>query len=181
MPKPSPSSYPEYFKRYVDQVPEADLLTAFSTQLPVFKEILNLVSEDQSMFAYATGKWTIKELLQHMTDTERIFNYRALCIARKETASLPGFDENNYTANSNAGERAWADLVEEFLAVRFSTELLYKSFTPEMLAASGLSNNNPVTVNSLGFITVGHVYHHIKVLEERYFPALPGITWMGKI
>jgi len=181
MPKPSPSSYPVYFKRYVDQVPEEDLLTAFSTQLPVIKELLSRVSEDQSGFAYEAGKWTIKELLQHMTDTERIFNYRALCIARKETVSLPGFDENTYAANSNAGERTWANLAEEFLAVRYSTELLYKSFTPEMLAASGLSNNNPVTVISLGFITVGHVYHHKKILEERYFPALPGISWMGKI
>jgi len=181
MPKPSPSSYPAYFKRYVDQVPEEGLLTAFSTQLPAIKELLSKVSEDQSMFAYDSGKWTIKELLQHMTDAERIFNYRALCIARKETVSLPGFDENDYAANSNAGERPWADLVEEFLAVRYSTELLYKSFTDEMLATSGISNNNPVTVISLGFITVGHVYHHIKVLEERYFPALPGINWMGKI
>jgi hypothetical protein len=168
MPKPSPTTYPEYFKRYVDQVPEEDLATAFSNQLPVVKDLLGSITEEKSMYAYAPGKWTLKELLLHMTDAERIFNYRALCIARKETVSLPGFDEDTYAANSNANSRTWQDLVDEFLAVRRSTEFLYKSFSPEALDASGISNNKPVTVNSLGFTTLGHFYHHRKVIAERY-------------
>ena len=181
MSKPSPTSYPVYFKKYVDQVPGEDLLTAFSDQMPVVKELFDSISEDQSMFAYDSGKWTLKELLQHMIDSERIFNYRALCFARKETISLPGFEENDYAANSNANARSWNELVNEFLAVRQATELMYKSFTAEMLATTGISNNNPATVNSLGFITVGHVYHHKKVMEEKYFPAMAGISWLGKI
>ena len=168
MPKPSQTTYPAYFKNYVDQVPDEDLLTGFENQSAVLKEFLNSITEEKSNYAYDTGKWTIKEVLQHMIDTERIFNYRALAIARKETVSLPGFDENLYAQNSNANLRTWQNLVEEFLAVRSSTEFLYKSFTEEALAASGISNNNPVTVISLGFITLGHFYHHKKVLQERY-------------
>jgi hypothetical protein len=103
-----------------------------------------------------------------MIDTERIFNYRALCIARKETASLPGFDENSYAENSNANSRSWRDLVDEFVAVRVTTEFLYSSFNAAALDASGLSNNKPITVISLGFTTLGHFYHHKKVIEERY-------------
>jgi hypothetical protein len=168
MSKPLLTSYPVYFQRYVDQVQEDDLLTAFKNQLQVIRPFLSSISEEKSMYAYAEGKWTLKELLQHMIDTERIFNYRALCIARKETVSLPGFDENNYAANSNANTRKWKDLVEEFLLVRRSTEILFNSFSDEMLETSGVSNNNPVTVKSLGFITVGHFNHHKKVIEERY-------------
>jgi hypothetical protein len=168
MAKPSPTTYPEYFKRYVDQVPEEDLSAAFSNQLPVINDLLNSITEEKSMYAYDTGKWTLKELLQHMTDAERIFNYRALCIARKEAVSLPGFDEDTYAANSNANARTWQDLVDEFLAVRRSTEFLYNSFTGEAIDASGISNNKPVTVNSLAFTTLGHFYHHKKVIEERY-------------
>jgi hypothetical protein len=168
MPKPSPETYFAYFKRYVDQVPEEDLTTAFSNQLTVIKEFLSGITEEKSMYAYDTGKWTLKEVLQHITDTERIFNYRALAIARKETAPLPGFDENLYADNSNANRRSWQELVDEFLAVRSSTEFLYKSFTDEALAASGIASNNPLTVNSLGFTTLGHFYHHKKVMEERY-------------
>jgi hypothetical protein len=168
MPKPSPETYFAYFKRYVDQVPEEDLATAFSNQLTVIKQFLSSITEDKSMYAYEPGKWTIKEVLQHITDTERIFNYRALAIARKETAPLPGFDENLYASNSNANNRTWRALVEEFLAVRLSTQFLYDSFTGDALEAAGIASNNPLTVNSLGFTTLGHFYHHKKVMEERY-------------
>ena len=168
MPKPLPTTYPVYFKNYVDQVPDEDLFTGFQNQSAVIKEFLNSITEERSNYAYDTGKWTIKEVLLHLTDAERIFNFRALCIARGETASLPGFDENTYAANSNANRRTWQNLVDEFLAVRSSTEFLYKSFTDEALAASGISNNNPATVISFGFTTLGHFYHHKKVLQERY-------------
>ncbi len=168
MPKPNPSTYFPYFKRYVDLVPEEDLKTALNNQLPVISSLLNSITEEKSMYAYDTGKWTLKELLQHMIDTERIFNYRALAISRKEEASLPGFDENGYAANSNANSRNWKDLTDEFLAVRKTTEYLYDSFNQEALDASGIASNNPVTVNSLGFTTIGHFYHHKKVMEERY-------------
>lgn len=181
MPKPSPTTYPEYFKKYVDQVPEEDLSAAFSNQLPVINDLLNSITEEKSMYAYDTGKWTLKELLQHMIDTERIFNYRALCIARKETVSLPGFDENTYAAHSNANDRNWQNMVEEFLAVRSSTQFLYKSFTDEALNSSGISNSNPITVISLGFITIGHFYHHKKIIEERYLAPWLGQSWLGKI
>ncbi len=168
MSKPSLTSYPAYFQQYVEKVPEEDLLTGFKNQLPVITQFLLTITEEKSLYAYDEGKWTLKELLQHMIDTERIFNYRALCIARKEKVSLPGFDENNYAANSNANGRKWQDMVDEFLAVRNTTEILFKSFSDDMLEISGLSNNNPVTVKSFGFITLGHFYHHKKVMEERY-------------
>lgn len=168
MPKPSPDTYPAFFKKYVDMVPEEDLPTAFANQLPVITELLNNITEEKSRYAYAPGKWTLKELLQHMIDTERLFNYRALCFARKETVSLPGFDEDAYAANSNANARSWQQMVTEFLAVRKASELLYVSFSKEMLENSGIANNNRATVISIGFMIVGHVYHHKNVMEERY-------------
>ena len=168
MPKPSTNSYAPYFQRYIDQVPETDLNAAFQNQAARLNDFLNTITEDKSAYAYAEGKWTIKELLQHIIDAERIFAYRALCFARGEKISLPGFDENEYAANSNGNGRTWKGLVEEFLAVRKSTELLFESFSEEALNNPGLSSNNTTTAASLGFITVGHYYHHKKILEERY-------------
>jgi len=171
MSKPSTESYPVYFQRYVNQVPEDDLFAAFKNQLPVIKEFLATVSEEKSFYAYDEGKWTLKELLQHTIDTERIFNYRALCFARLEKASLPSFEEDEYAANSDANRRTWKDMVDEFLAVRQATELLFKSFSPEMFDHIGTSNNKPGTVKSIGFTLIGHFYHHKKVMEERYLSA----------
>jgi hypothetical protein len=168
MPKPSPTSYAVYFQRYVDQVPENDLIPAFKNQTAGIDIFLSSITEEKSAYAYAEGKWSIKELLQHIIDTERIFNYRALCFARGEKANLPGFEENDYAANSYANSRSWKSLTAEFLAVRKSTELLFESFNEAVINNAGFSNNNPNTVASLGFIIAGHYYHHKKILLERY-------------
>ena len=168
MPKPSPAAHPSYFQKYIDEVVEEDLTVAFQKQFSNIRDFLHSITEEKSNYAYAPGKWTIKELLQHMIDTERVFAYRSLCFARNDKAALPGFDENEYAANSNANNRSWKDLADEFLVVRKSTELLFNSFTEEVLNTSGIANANPATVNSMGFTAIGHVYHHLKVLKERY-------------
>ncbi len=169
MPKPNGSDYPDFFKKYVDQVDEENLNQAFHNQQKKIAAFLQSVSEDKAGYAYAPGKWTLKELLQHVIDAERIFCYRALCFARKETVSLPSFDENLYAYNSNANVRTWQSLNMEILNVRRSTEDLFASFSDTVLQQKGISNNNTSSVLSLGFIMVGHVNHHIKVAEERYW------------
>jgi len=166
--KPPPATYPEYFQRYVNQVPEENLYTAFANQLPVIRKFLDAVTEERSTYAYAEGKWTLKEVLQHIIDAERIFCYRALCFARKESQSLPGFDENDYAVNSNANDRTWLSLADEFLALRRTTEILFETFNRETLQATGTANNRPASVISTGFIILGHFYHHKKVVDERY-------------
>lgn len=168
MPKPNSTDYPEYFGNYINQVSEDDLIPAFMNQMPLLEKFMSSVDEEKANYAYAPGKWIIKELWQHVIDAERIFSYRALCIARKETINLPGFDENNYAANSNANERTWENLREEFINVRKSTLDLYKSFTENMMQQKGNSNNREMNVLSLGFTTIGHVTHHLKVLSEKY-------------
>jgi uncharacterized damage-inducible protein DinB len=169
MPKPNVSDYPDFFRKYVDQVAEEDLNEAFQNQQKKIAAFLQSVDEVKAGYAYAPGKWTLKELLQHVIDGERIFCYRALCFARKETVSLPSFDENLYAENSNANVRRWQSLNREFLNVRRSTEDLFASFSETALQEKGTANNNTCSVLSLGFTMVGHVNHHIKVAEERYW------------
>ena len=105
MSKPSPTIYPPYFQKYIDLVPDEELLSGFANQAVIIKNLLGNITEEKSVYAYAPGKWSLKDLLQHMIDTERIFCYRALCFARKEAFHLPGFDENEYAANASAKKR----------------------------------------------------------------------------
>jgi len=168
MAKPQPSEYPAYFATYINQVAEEDLPEAFRNQLKQLQQFLHSVDEAKADHAYAVGKWTLKELLQHVIDGERIFTYRALSFARKETTSLPSFDENIYAQNSNSNSRSWKSLSNELINVRRSTEDLYNSFTEDMLQQKGNANNNTISVLSLGFTIIGHVTHHIKIAEQRY-------------
>jgi hypothetical protein len=168
MPRPLITDYATYYAPYIALVQENDVLSAIAGQQEMLASFLKSVPENKWDYAYAPGKWSIKEILQHLIDGERIFTYRALRFARKDETSLPGFDENIYAPASEAGRRKPAELMEEMLTIRKATELLFKSFTPEMLERSGIASNQPVTVNALGFITIGHCYHHFAIVRERY-------------
>ncbi|MDQ2864527.1 MAG: DinB family protein, partial [Bacteroidota bacterium] len=166
MAKPLATSYPEHFQVYISQVKEDDLKEAFKNQMPAAEAFLQTIDEEFSKRRYAEGKWSIKELLQHIIDAERVFNYRAMCFARKEENTLSSFDENNYAKNSNADSRSWRSLVEEFAALRKATEYLYNSFSDEALNAVGKASNYTISASALGFITVGHVTHHLRIIQE---------------
>ena len=171
MSRPESFDYPDYFSVYISKVPEDNLPDAFANQFPLIKELLSGISEEQSMFAYAPGKWTIKAMMQHIIDAERIFAYRAVCFARKEQISLPPFEENAYADNADADRRGWLSLVNEFLNLRRSTRDLFESFTDEMLKQRGTANNRQMTVMSIGYVTIGHVYHHFNVIKEKYIQS----------
>ncbi len=168
MTKPVTTNYPEYLQRYIDQVKEDDLKMAFKNQMPGAEIFFESISEEFSKRKYAEDKWTIREVLQHIIDTERVFTYRAMSFARKEQNVLPPFDQNNYAVNSNANNRSWNNLVKEFVAVRKSTEYLFNSFSDEALHFIGKASDYTITVSAIGFVTVGHLNHHIRIIRERY-------------
>ena len=168
MPRPDLTRVPEFFHNYIRQVPEEDLTVAFENNTSSFIQFLNTLPPAKQDYRYAEGKWTIKEILQHIIDAERVFSYRALRFARKDATPLPGFDENLFAENAATERRKWDELVEEFKAVRKSTEILFNSFHSEQLESGGVSGNHPNYVLGMGFICVGHCIHHRNVIKERY-------------
>jgi hypothetical protein len=49
---------------------------------------------------------------------------------------------------------------------------MLKSFSDKVLMRKGICFNVELSVLALGFVLVGHQMHHMKVMEERYFPLL---------
>ncbi|MCW3074015.1 MAG: hypothetical protein JWP69_1084 [Flaviaesturariibacter sp.] len=168
MPRPDLTRVPSYYHRYIAQVQGDDLSQALRRHHSELLTYLETLPEQRWAYRYAESKWSIKELVQHIIDAERIFAYRALTFARKDTTPLPGFEENDYAAASEADRRTGADLLKELKAVQESSTLLFESFTPEQLEANGTANGNPVYVSAIGFILVGHSLHHLSILKERY-------------
>lgn len=166
--RPLPSTYSDHLAHYVNIVESDDFLSALKEQSNNFENLLNSISEEKSIFKYGEDKWTIKEVLLHLSDAERVFGYRALAIARGEKSALPNFDENSYAVFSHANNRLWSDLVQEFLAVRKSTEALLHSFSEKDLNQIGTASGSPISVLGLCFIIVGHAAHHLNILHDRY-------------
>jgi uncharacterized damage-inducible protein DinB len=168
MKRPDLDRIPQFYHNYINLVAGTDLNTSLKENGVEIVDFLTGIPEDRWNYRYAPGKWSIKELVQHMIDTDRIFAYRALCISRGEAASLPGFDENNYATHSKADVRTKHNLLAELKAVLEATRLLFESFDEEQLERFGTANNNPIQVLAIGFISVGHLLHHKKILQEKY-------------
>ena len=168
MPKPLQTDYPPFFHGYISQIDLEDIHDAVHhLSYPLTYFYLNL-PEEKADYAYAPGKWHLKDVLQHVIDTERIMQYRLLRIARNDNTALPGFDENNYAAQANAGARSFISLKEEFKALRKSTDLLLLSLHISQLNHIGVTSGQPISANAVAYIIFGHLMHHKKVVEERY-------------
>jgi hypothetical protein len=162
------TEYPSYFQGYISKVGDTPLLQGLEEgKLDTISFFITIPVEKQ-LFRYAEGKWTPKEILLHLIDSERMFCFRALSFARSENADLPGFDENEFAANSHANERSVDDLINEFVAVRDASVELFRSFSNDIMKQRGRANNNVVSVRACGFLICGHEIHHREIIRERY-------------
>jgi len=168
MPRPDLSRVPEFYHGYISKVKEDDLMAGLKSSTKNLFDLLKSIPPEKHDYRYADGKWTIKEVLQHMLDGERVFTYRALRFARKDDTPLPGFDENLFAQTAKADKRNWKDMVEEFTALRRSSEVMFASFDNEQLEAEGTASERSIYVLGIGYIVAGHVNHHCQIIKERY-------------
>lgn len=163
-------SVPEYYRNYVAQAGDDDLLKALRQNTRQFKKLLKDLPKKKIDYAYAPGKWTIRELLQHIIDAERVFVLRAVWFARRDASPQPSFDEKVWASNANVSNRKWKSMVEEFFALRAATELFFESLDDDQLKRTGIASNNEMSVATVGFICAGHAAHHVNLIKERYLP-----------
>ncbi len=166
--RPQPSDYAPFFEKYVCLVPDGDIVELLVQAKADVTTLLQFLPPDKWDYRYAEGKWSIRELILHMIDTERIFSYRALRIARNDQTPLSGFEQDEYVPFSNANNRSWESLIQEYVAVREASIQLFKNFTPEMWQHTGTASSRNISVLALAFLTVGHEQHHLNVLKDKY-------------
>lgn len=168
MNRPQPDEFDPYYNTYVSLVDADDVLPVLDAQPDQLKAIFSDVQEERGHFAYADGKWTIKELLSHIIDGERMFAYRVLRISRGDETPIEGFEQDGYIENSNANDRCFAELLEEFELVRRANMMMFNNLSDEAAARIGIANEKPVSVRALVYIMAGHVTHHINIINDRY-------------
>ncbi len=180
--RPTKDEYAEWYAGYVALVPEDEILAALASQPDDLDSLLERVTEEASTFRYAPEKWSIRQLVGHLIDGERLFAMRALCFSRRESSSLPGFDENKYVANSAYDDVSCVELRREFRILREANTMMFSRLGDEEWRRSGIASENAVSVRALAYIMVGHPRHHMNVIGERYLPMLDitarRLVWM---
>ncbi|HEY8224063.1 MAG TPA: DinB family protein [Pyrinomonadaceae bacterium] len=168
MSRPASAETAPYYFRYIDLVPDGDVVEILAKQLTETNSFLARISEEESLYRYAPDKWTIRQVLNHLNDTERVFLNRALWFARGFAEPLPSFDQDIGVAGADANRVIWTNLVEEFRHVRLDTLSFFRNLAPVAWSRTGVASGNPFTVRALAYIIVGHTKHHEAVIRERY-------------
>ena len=168
MARPTATETAPVYYRYIDLIPEEDVVSALEKQLNEMYPFLNSISDEKSLQSYAPGKWTIRQVMNHVNDGERIFLYRALWFARGFTDPLPSFDQDIGVVGGEGNSVSWSNLMEEFRSIRIATISFFKNLTEDAWSRTGTASDNPFTVRSLAYIIAGHAAHHQGVIQERY-------------
>jgi uncharacterized damage-inducible protein DinB len=166
---PERSEAAPYYFKYIDRVPDRDIIGVLERQRDDALALFSTLSEEKSLERYAPGKWSIRQVANHVSDCERVFLFRAFWFARGFDSPLPNFEQDVAAAASQADAFSWASHIEEFRAVRQSTLAFFRNLPAQAWMRSGVASGNPFTVRALAYITAGHLAHHRAVLEERYF------------
>jgi hypothetical protein len=168
MQRPEPTEYNPYFENYIKLVPEGNFkeLIAGNT-LELIHQMEN-IHAGKAQYSYAEGKWSVKEVYMHLIDVERVMSYRALVCARGDKSPLPTMDDQLYLTNSNVSDKSLRDLVDEFVVVRNATNKLFDYVSDQQSRFVGSAGGFPITARALGYIIIGHVMHHMNVIQEKY-------------
>ncbi len=122
-----------------------------------------------------------KEVIQHVIDFERILSFRAMLFARCEGSIQQSVDQDQLAENMRAEKRSIDSLIAELKAVRASSKAMFDSFDEEMLLAKGINWKYEISVLAMGFALLGHQIHHLRIVEENYYPMLDnGSALSGK-
>lgn len=166
--RPDQTEAAEYYFTYINQVPDGNISEILERQMPDTMAVLEGIPETRSRHRYAPDKWTIREVLSHINDCERLFVFRALWFARGFDTPLPSFDQNVAIAAAGADARSWHSHLAEFRTVRASSLEFFRHLPQDAWMRRGIASGNPFTVRALAYITAGHVFHHMRILRERY-------------
>ena len=157
-----------YYFTYIDQVGDGEICELLEKQGTETVGLLSSIGDAQSRHRYAAGKWSIREVVGHLNDTERLFVFRAFWFARGFDSPLPSFDQHIAVASSGAEQRGWQGLIDEHRAVRAATTSFFRHLPQDAWSKRGIASDNPFTVRALAYLAVGHVIHHVRILNERY-------------
>ena len=164
----SKGEYNPFYAGYISLISEEDVIGYIIDQHERFMDYLRKLDQQDLGFAYAPGKWSRAQVIGHIIDTERVMAYRVLCIARGEQVMLPGFDQDQYMAESSFNSRTKESLIREFDYVRRGNIEMFCSWDEEHVKYVGNANGSACSVAALLSIIAGHLEHHFKMLKERY-------------
>jgi uncharacterized damage-inducible protein DinB len=165
--RPNPEDAPPWCPYFFGLVPESDLFDALHRNREAVLALIAAVPPGREDYRYAADKWSVRDVFLHLNDTERFYAYRAFSASRKVDISLE-FAPERETYARNAPPRPLAAIAEEFQLLRDATIHLFRHMTEDTIDFCDFPGKMRYSARSLGWMTVGHATHHLRLLQDRY-------------
>jgi hypothetical protein len=166
--RPQSTEFAEYYGKYVERVPDGDIVAILRAQMAETSALLDRVSSDRVAYRYAPDKWTLHEVIGHVVDMEWVFTSRALCFARGLAEPMPGVEQNDFVEIAQFDRQSWPNLLAQWRGLREANTLLFESFDDADWTRTGIASGFTVSVRALAYIIAGHERHHMSIVRERY-------------
>ena len=165
---PKKGEYSDYFENYIARVRDKDIQMLMISQVKELEHVYNQLTEEKATTPYNERKWTYKELLGHINDTEKIMFFRALCIARGEKESFPGFDQDAYVLKADFNAVTTETLLRDFKHTRELIVSFMNNLPKEAIDDLGVVNGHKTSVSALLHIIPGHFAHHLEIIDDTF-------------
>ena len=163
--RPHVDEFLPYFGRYIDLVPDGNLLATLRGLVREVCVALEAIDPAAVARRPALGEWSPLDIAVHLADTERVLTYRAFTFARRDGAELPGVEFEEFAEVADANGRRVNDVVAELLAVRASSVALFRSLTAVAWTNRGIASGAEISVRALAYVIAGHELHHLVDLR----------------
>jgi DinB superfamily len=162
-----PHELPARYGRYVERVPEPNVLEAMHAQATVTRAFIEGLSDAEASYRAAPEKWNAKETIGHLIDVERIFSMRALRFSRDDFKPRMDwdFDRDAFVKRARYTESALKGLLKEFDLLRRANVLAFRRIPAEGFTKHGVANGDDLSVRALLIVLLGHERHHLEGIK----------------
>lgn len=165
--KPTPNEYHEYYRGYIEQIPDDQCLALLESQVEELRDFFSSVVEEDASIVHVPYTWTIKQVVGHLIDVERIFADRLHRFSSGETQPQPGMDQDAYIANQDFDSPTLKSLIDELIFCRQANLLMVRRIRPDAWNRRGIASSCLVSTRALVWMLVGHFNHHLAIIRKR--------------
>ena len=84
---------------------------------------------------------------------------------RRRILKSPNYNRMGFKDEKQSVEEI---MIKEFTLIRQSNRFLFENMSEEQSYFTANVNGEPLSARAIAFIMIGHVNHHLQVMQERY-------------
>ena len=114
------------------------------------------------------GRWSIQQVVLHLCDCDAVFAVRMKFIIAEDNPTLPGFDENKWTAALQYDKQSAADAVKLFELTRKQIVEICRALPESAFDRAGTHTRvGRQTLTDILKLAVEHLDHHLKFIHAK--------------